>query len=333
MIMPAYICEIFYPILKEFNIQPIFLDIDLKTFNIKPEEIAQKITPQVKAILLCHTYGLPLDIEKIKQSLSPLTSNPPPLLIEDIAHSLGARHNSQFMGNFGEAAFVSLYKQFPALRGGLAILPNTNVWMSNTQTLKLLNTRFSLRDFVSLLNYFWVFSFLFKNFGNKIAPKYVRQEKYQREQTLGGLNRVSLNLFHFYLKDALKNGQKELSQRKQTAAFLKGELEKLGFQTQSNGNNIYTFLSALVPENLFEKRGELVKKLRKKGVFLTRIWHTPIILNKEAQKEYRINLANFPNTVEAAKRIVNIPLQNHYTLKDAQKIIKKLKTALQEIRA
>src|SRR3989344_7488671 len=43
MIMPAYICDIFRPILEKYNIKPIFLDIDLETFHIKIEEIEKKI--------------------------------------------------------------------------------------------------------------------------------------------------------------------------------------------------------------------------------------------------------------------------------------------------
>jgi len=35
ILMPAFICDVFYPILKEYNIKPIFLDIDLKTFHVK----------------------------------------------------------------------------------------------------------------------------------------------------------------------------------------------------------------------------------------------------------------------------------------------------------
>ena len=119
MLMPAYICDIFYPILKKYNIKPIFLDIDLKTFNINPEEITQKITPQTKAILVSHTYGLPVDLEK----LLGLAKQHNLLVIEDGAHAFGAKYQEKYLGNFGEASFFSLYKQFPSLRGGMLVCP------------------------------------------------------------------------------------------------------------------------------------------------------------------------------------------------------------------
>jgi len=316
MLFPAYVCDIFFPILKKYNISPIFLDIQKETFNIKFEDIKQKITPKTKSILVCHTYGLPVDIQKIKQF-----TNNQLLIIEDCAHSFGAKYDSTnspqdgiYTGNLGEAALFSLYKQSPCLRGGMAVLqkkPETS----------LLKTRFNFRDFLSLLNNFGIFAFLFKKFGGKIAPKIQRQEKLE----IGKINNVSLNLFLNNLKDFKEN----LKKRIELAFFFQEELRKLGFEVQESKDNIFSFLSALVPKNL--NRDKLVKDLRKYGIFCTRIWHTPIILNPEVQKEYNLNLDEFPNTVDVAKRIINFPLQNHYSKKDIKKTIEALRKAISSL--
>ena len=34
IIFPSFICDIFFPILREYNIKPVFLDIDLPSFNL-----------------------------------------------------------------------------------------------------------------------------------------------------------------------------------------------------------------------------------------------------------------------------------------------------------
>lgn len=307
MLFPAYICDIFFPILKKYNISPVFLDIQKETFHIKFEDIKKKITPKTKSILVCHTYGLSADIQKIKQFTGDQL-----LIIEDCAHSFGAKYGSTispqdgiYTGNLGEAALFSLYKQFPCLRGGMAVLqkkPETS----------LLKTRFNLRDILSLLNSFGIFAFLFKKFGGKIAPKIQKEEKLE----IGKINNVSLNLFLNHLKDFKEN----LKKRIELAFFFQGELRKLGFEVQESKDNIFSLLSVLVPKNL--NRDKFVKKLRKYGIFCTRIWHAPIILNPEVQKEYNLNLDEFPNTVDVAKRIINFPLQNHYSKKDIKKTIK-----------
>ena len=90
---------------------------------------------------------------------------------------------------------------------------------------------------------------------------------------------------------------------------------------QKSENNVFCYLSALAPKNLEEKRDEIVEKLRKYHIFCTRIWHAPIMLNKD----------EFPNTFEAAKRIINFPLQNHYTEKDVKKMIEAVKQVIKEV--
>ena len=82
MMLPAYICDIFYPILKNYKITPIFLDVDLKTFHIKISDIKSKIAPDTKSILVCHTYGLPIDIKAVREAVGPDI-----LIIEDCAHN------------------------------------------------------------------------------------------------------------------------------------------------------------------------------------------------------------------------------------------------------
>jgi len=293
ILMPAYICDIFCHILKNYNVKPIFLDIDLKTFHIRTEEIKEKITPQTKAILVCHTYGLSADIEKIREIAGDR------IIIEDCAHSFGAN-----TGNQGDVAFFSIYKQFPTLRGGMLVCPRD--W-----EVELPKTSFNFRDFISFLNCFSVFAFLFKKFGGGIAPKMVRKEKLSRPAEI---NKASLSLFSDFLEDF----EKSLEKRKKLAIFFQEELKKLGFEVQEEENNVFCYLSALVPANLKEKRDKIIEDLRKFRVFCTRIWHTPIILDPQ----------NFPNTFEAAKRIINFPLQNHYAEKDVQKIIEAIKKVL-----
>jgi len=313
ILFPAYICDIFYPILKRYKIQPIFLDIDLRTFNIREDQIRKKITPQTKAIFVCHTYGLPVDIQKIKEITGNQLS-----IIEDCAQSFGAKYKNIFVGNFGEAAFFSLYKQSPTFRGGLLVCPKD--W-----EVKLSKTNFDFRDFISFLNSFSFFAFLFKMFGQDIAPKMIRKEK---KSEPAEINKVSLNFFSYFLGNLANS----LGKRINLALFFQEELKKLGFDVQESENNVFCYLSTLIPKSLEIKRDKFVKELRKYQIFSTRIWHTPIILNPEVQKEYQIRLKEFPNTIEAAKRIINFPLQNYYEKKDIEIMIKGIKRVLSDLK-
>ena len=182
--------------------------------------------------------------------------------------------------------------------------------------ISLVKTCFSFRDFFSLLNNFEFWAYIFKKFGSKIAPKVQRKEKLEK---ITQINNVSLNLFLNFLK----NFEETLKKRLELALFFQEELKKLGFEVQKSENNVFCYLSALAPKTV--NRDKLVKELRKQKIFCTRIWHTPIIFNKEVQKEYNLNLSEFPNTVDVAQRIINFPLQNYYSKGDVEKIIEVLK--------
>jgi len=302
VILPAYICDIFYPILKHYNIKPIFLDINLETFSLDQEHILNAITPQTKAVLIPHTYGLPVNVSRIENIQ----------IIEDCAHYFNLSHKSS------NILFFSLYKQFPSVRGGMLVCPKE--W-----NIELKKTKFSFRDFVSLLNCFPFFAFIFKKLpGDKLKQEFIRKEKMLEPASI---NSVSLNLFFNFLNDYNNSFEK----RKELALYFQQELKVLGFEIQKSEDNIFCYISALIPKNLEQKRDKLVNKLKKEKIFCTRMWHNPIIFNKHVQKEYGVNVIDFPNTVKASRRILNFPLQNHYNEKDVLFIIKKIKKTIENL--
>ena len=303
MLMPAYICDIFFPIIKKYNISPILLDIDLETFNLDIQEIEKKITPDAKSILVPHIYGLPNNITKI-QSLAKKHNLK---IIEDCAHAFGAKYKETYLGNFSDASLFSLYKIFPCFRGGMLVCPKN--WEINLQ-----KTNFSFRDFISFLNCFPFWAYVFKKFAKPVATKIIRKEKSPK---LAGMNNVSLNLFSYFSRNYKQNSKKRIK----LALLLQKKLKEIGFDVQKSKNNSFCYVSALVPKNLENKRDATVEKLRKHKIFCTRMWHTPLVLNPLVQKEYNLDINKFPNTAETARRIINFPLQNFYTEKDIEKII------------
>jgi dTDP-4-amino-4,6-dideoxygalactose transaminase len=84
---------------------PVFADIDPQTYNIDPAEVAKRITPRTRAIVVVHLYGLPADMHAI---LAVARSKKIPV-IEDNAQSIGATYHSQPTGSFGDAAGLSFY--------------------------------------------------------------------------------------------------------------------------------------------------------------------------------------------------------------------------------
>lgn len=68
------------------NIKPIFADINPDTYNIEPNEIGKKITPNTKVIIPVHFAGLSCDMERIKKVADGHNIR----VIEDAAHAIGS---------------------------------------------------------------------------------------------------------------------------------------------------------------------------------------------------------------------------------------------------
>jgi len=92
------------PILQN-NLVPVFVDINLDTYNVDFEEIKKAISPKIKAIFIAHTLGNPWDLERIIN----IAKENNLWVIEDNCDALGSRYNGKLTGTFGDIATVSFY--------------------------------------------------------------------------------------------------------------------------------------------------------------------------------------------------------------------------------
>lgn len=113
--------------------KPVFVEPDIRTFNIDPAKIEAAITEHTKAIMPVHLYGQPCDMEPImaiarKHNL---------LVLEDCAQAHGATYKGQIIGSFGNAAGFSFYpgKNLGALGDAGAVVSNDEVLMEKVRAL------------------------------------------------------------------------------------------------------------------------------------------------------------------------------------------------------
>ena len=92
------------PILQ-FGAVPVFVDVELGTYNIDASLIEAAITPKTKAIMLAHTLGNPYNLEVIVA----LCKQYKLWLIEDCCDALGSTYNGQMVGTFGDIGTMSFY--------------------------------------------------------------------------------------------------------------------------------------------------------------------------------------------------------------------------------
>lgn len=107
--------------LIQYGAVPVFIDIDIPTYNIKSELIEQAISSKTKAIMIAHTLGNPFNLDIVME----VAKKHNLWVIEDDCDSLGATYRSQKTGTFGDLATVSFYPAHHITMGeGGAVLIN-----------------------------------------------------------------------------------------------------------------------------------------------------------------------------------------------------------------
>ena len=101
----------------------IFVEPDIRTYNIDPTKIEEKITAKTKAIMPVHLYGQPCEMDPIMA----IAKKHNLFVVEDCAQAHGATYNGQVIGSFGDAAGFSFYpgKNLGALGDAGATVTNS----------------------------------------------------------------------------------------------------------------------------------------------------------------------------------------------------------------
>jgi CDP-6-deoxy-D-xylo-4-hexulose-3-dehydrase len=110
------------PILQ-FGAVPVFVDVELGTYNIDSSKIEAAINPKTKAIMLAHTLGNPYNLETIVGLCNKYNL----WLVEDCCDALGSTYNGQNVGTFGDIGTVSFYPAHHITMGeGGAVFTNSS---------------------------------------------------------------------------------------------------------------------------------------------------------------------------------------------------------------
>lgn len=105
-----------------------WVDIDPKTLNMDLDDLARKITPKTKVIMLVHWGGYPNDLDRVKeiQEKAYQMYGFKPAVIEDGAHSFGSKYKGKHIGTHGNMTMYSLQaiKHITSIDGGLLLSPH-----------------------------------------------------------------------------------------------------------------------------------------------------------------------------------------------------------------
>lgn len=111
------------PILQN-GMVPVFVDIDIPTYNVVPELVEEAISDKTRAIVIAHTLGNPFDLGAILRIVEAHDL----WLVEDCCDALGSTYEGRLVGSFGDAGTLSFYPAHHITMGeGGAVFTNNAI--------------------------------------------------------------------------------------------------------------------------------------------------------------------------------------------------------------
>ncbi len=326
VLVQAYTCMVVSNAITWTGAKPIYVDVK-NDFNLDPIDLEKKITNKSKVLIIQHTFGKPADLEKLIE----IAHKNNLIVVEDCAHSFGAKQNGKLLGTFGDLAMFSFGsdKILSCVRGG-GVITNDDKMANKlkefesslplSQRSKVIQHLFHYVAFAKgkpLYNLGvgkWILGISKKiNLINKIIYK---PEKHG-EQVLFYPSLLPNSLATILLKQ-FKTFEK-INQHRQKIAKLyndKIDTKKINKPTWSN-ESVWLRYTLLI-----DKPTKLHTQAKKQGILLGN-WYNQAIAPRDIDLEKSAYvLGSCPNAEKLSLHSINLPTNRHIRIKDAKKIIK-----------
>jgi len=250
---------------------PVLIDCDPDTFNIDTNLIEHKITSKTKAIMVVHLYGLPINMNIIKN----IADKHNLIIIEDSAESFGSEFNGQKVGAFGRVSTFSFYgnKTITTGEGGMVVFKNKKDY----DKAKI------LRDHGMDPNKTYWHEFLGYNY---------RMTNLQASLGCAQLDKVDLII------------NKKINLAEEYISRL-NKIEGIKFQKKIDGfKNTYWLVTIIIEEKKFGASRDTLRSFLSKNNIDSRPVFFPINLMPPYKK---YNIGSFPNSLFVSKNGLSLP--------------------------
>lgn len=125
VILPSFCIISCLQAIIQNDLVPVLVDCEPDTWNMCPKQVADKISDKTGAIMVVHTYGLPVDMKPILS----LAKTHHLKIIEDAAEVIGQTYEDAPCGSFGDVSIVSFYpnKHITTGEGGMVLTDDEQI--------------------------------------------------------------------------------------------------------------------------------------------------------------------------------------------------------------
>lgn len=324
VIVQAYTCIVVTNAIRWTGATPIFVDIT-KNFTLNPDDLEKKITPQTRAIIVQHTFGIPADMEKIMKIAKDRNIK----VIEDCAHVIGGEYQGKKLGTIGDIGMFSFGsdKVISCGRGGALITANDALGekiQKEYETLAYPKRRW-------IIPYLWnfptfvigkalyrigigkIFLAILKKLSISGRVIYEKEKKGNRSHFK--VSRLANSLAHI-LYGQLQELEEMNEHRKQIAKWYEEEIATKEVQKPEElKHSFYVRYPILV-----EEPQKLHAHFKKEGILLGDWYDTVIAPDDIVMEKTGYTQGTCPTAEKLTKQSINLPTSRHITITQADKI-------------
>jgi dTDP-4-amino-4,6-dideoxygalactose transaminase len=296
VILPTFTFVATDAVVNYCNAKSVLVDVDIDSFNISPNEILKKITNKTKAIIVVHYGGQSCDMDQICKIAKKFDLS----IIEDCAHSLGAKFENKMCGTLGDVSCFSFYpsKTITTGEGGMISTKHQKV----SEKIKLLSSHginISINEREK--NATWNYDV------EEIGYNY-RLDELSSALGYSQLKKIST---------IIKKQRKIAEEYTKSLKNIKGIITPKIKYTRDHVFHLYTIR---VTEEFQLTRDELFKKLHKRGI-RSSVQYTPLHLMTYNKKKYQKTIDNFPNANLLKEQVISLPIFPQMTRKEIEYIL------------
>lgn len=281
---------------------PVFADVDRRSYNIDPADVARKVTPRTKAVIAVHLFGLCADMDALRAAIP---AHVP--IIEDAACAAGASYRGVSAGSLGLAAAFSFHPRKSITTGEGGMITTNDAQLADTAN-------------------------MLRNHGASISEE--QRHKGPRPYLLADFNLLGFNYRMTDLQGAVGIVQmmkldRFIAERDTWARWYAKELAAISWlrmpQWPASGQHAWqAFVTYVDPETAPLPRNEIMERLQRRGISTRPGTHSIHMLGYY-RKRFGLEPDDLPAARDCDAQTMAIPLHNRMSPEDYHQVANALK--------
>ena len=296
-------------VIRYFDAQPVFVDVDPLTLTIDPTLIEQAVTPMTRALIPVHLAGLSADMDPITALARAHNLH----IIEDAAHAFPATYRGRTIGSISDMTCFSFYatKTITTGEGGMITTDNDD-WADRCRIMSLHGiSRDAWKRYTSEGT--WLYEI--------IAPGY----KYNMTDIAAGMGRAQLRK-----SERMRDRRREIAMRFH-AAFGGCEELELPPERADCEHAWHLYMLRLHLNHLSIDRARFMEELKARRIGAS-VHFIPLHIHPYYRNLYGFAPEAFPMAYREYLREVSLPIYSRMTDDDVQRVIDAVTGIVREFR-